>query len=461
MAMPAIWYGIVLGVFLVGGFKVWDYLCTSVEPSSSLRRRLIELPVALQLNKYEEQLAVLLDTFSTDIYSTLRWNYMERDGTLYQLQSSATDSSQVSLVPVSSSPHTACSRIISSRLQEMQLAQSDVANLTLLPQLKLSQDPMLIPSTTTTTASLSPLTNPSDRMLIVYTTCNQLAVTQRTLMRMRVPADLADLVVVDDHSTDGTVAYLQGAGYAVVSKPRAEGLTDSWNIGYRLAASLGYPYLLLMNNDVLVPPHSLRLLALSLRDHPLVAPLTTEKGAGHNPAQSLARTLHLDASLVPYMDDYRNADALQSLLELKFNLNQPNATCSAVPSQHQGKPKFNGFCFGVNMQRIAPAAHQPNVLLFDPAHRIVGQEDSLMVRMATASLSPMILPCVFLFHFKAATVSLPDSTVPLVSGGVQGSEVVLERVGTGPMARIKYRGADNGTVSRLVDLREDLARYHP
>eukprot|EP01031_Cornospumella_fuschlensis_P034176 gene34176-41370_t len=434
---------------------------TSTQP---IRRRL-EAPQNQQ-QQQQDLVANLLETFSSDIFSTLRWNYLERDGALYQFQSSSSEGSDVNeshdsngdevlhLEEVSSSPDTSCSQIASDRLRELRLAQSDIANLSALPSPPLA---LRLPSL----SSASP--SAAGRTLIVYTTCNQLQVTLRTLPALHVPAELADLVVVDDHSADGTPQALQRRGYAVVAKPRAEGLTDSWNVGYRLAVALGYAHVLFINNDVLVPPHALRLLHWSLAQHALVTPMTTERGAGHNPAQSLSRLLELPAALRSYADDPRNARALQSLLLAKFNLNlqaRPNETCAAQPSQHQGRPKFNGFCFGVNLRRIAPAAFARDALLFDPAQRIVGQEDSLVARMASQSLAPMVLPCAFLFHFKAATVSVPAQLRGDQAGG--GDDVLVERVGAGPMARLRYRdAASNQTVSRLVDLREDLRRYHP
>ncbi len=123
------------------------------------------------------------------------------------------------------------------------------------------------------------------QILIVYTTCNQLPMTILSLQFLRNTDKLADLVVIDDHSTDGTVEYLRKKGFAVITKPKATGLTDSWNIGYRLAVALGYKHVVFTNNDVLLTTGSVALMYQGLRDYGLVVPLTTEKGAGHHPAQ--------------------------------------------------------------------------------------------------------------------------------------------------------------------------------
>ncbi len=125
-------------------------------------------------------------------------------------------------------------------------------------------------------------------LLIVFTTSNHLDMTIRTLQFMDFhanPASKADLIIIDDFSIDGTVEYLRKKGYAVFSKSRASGLTDSWNLGYRLASSLKYKYVFFMNNDVLLTKGSVDLIEEALHDHAFVIPMTTDKGAGHNPLQ--------------------------------------------------------------------------------------------------------------------------------------------------------------------------------
>lgn len=122
-------------------------------------------------------------------------------------------------------------------------------------------------------------------VLIVYTTCNQLSMTILSLQFLRNTDKLADIIIVDDHSTDGTVEYLQKKGFAVVSKPKATGLTDSWNIGYRLAVALGYKHVIFTNNDVLLTAGAVHLMHYGLRSHSLVVPLTTDKGSGHHKQQ--------------------------------------------------------------------------------------------------------------------------------------------------------------------------------
>jgi hypothetical protein len=142
-----------------------------------------------------------------------------------------------------------------------------------------------ITTTTTNSTSISPITSSSE-ILIVLTTCNKLSMTILSLQYLHNTAKIADIVIVDDHSTDGTVEYLQKKGFAVIAKPqKATGLTDSWNIGYRLAVSLGYKHVIFTNNDVLLTTGAVHLMHYGLKSHPLVVPLTTHKGSGHHQLQ--------------------------------------------------------------------------------------------------------------------------------------------------------------------------------
>lgn len=82
-------------------------------------------------------------------------------------------------------------------------------------------------------------------------------------------------------------------GYAVLTKGHARGLTDSWNRGYELACKMGYKYIIYTNNDVLVSDWTVRGLTNILREEVLAVPMSTSRGAGHNPTQVICKTLQI------------------------------------------------------------------------------------------------------------------------------------------------------------------------
>eukprot|EP00981_Chlorochromonas_danica_P008081 scaffold1962_cov180-Ochromonas_danica.AAC.16 len=250
--------------------------------------------------------------------------------------------------------------------------------------------------------SLLPNYASSKRMLIVYTTNNQLSRTIQSLQYMRFPSHLADLIIVDDHSVDGTVEYLQKKGFAVITKPKAMGLTDSWNIGYRFAVTMGYSFVLYVNSGVLLTSRSAHLLYAALQKHALVLPLTTDKGAGSNPVQSVRNALRLKDNLNPYIEDHTQANSVQFILERQFGSvkkDHVGTTCKLMPSVYKGKTKFTGSSFGVNIGLISPIAIEKNNILFDPKSNALDQEIRLPARMKKLNMLPMVAYCSFLYHF--------------------------------------------------------------
>lgn len=174
----------------------------------------------------------------------------------------------------------------STLLNVFEVAQNDRANLSILyPDFQNTAKGKMFQLSVEPTILDRSLSSSKGEVLIVYTTCNQLSMTILSLQFLRNTDKIADIIVIDDHSTDGTVEYLQKNGFAVVSKPKATGLTDSWNIGYRLAVALGYKHVLFTNNDVLLTAGAVHLMHYGLKSHSLVVPLTTDKGSGHHKQQ--------------------------------------------------------------------------------------------------------------------------------------------------------------------------------
>lgn len=156
--------------------------------------------------------------------------------------------------------------------------------------------------------------------LLVYTTCNHVNMSIHSLESISSAPDLFDILVIDDHSIDGTVHILTKKGFSVISKPTARGLTDSWNIGYYIATLLKYKYIIFSNNDVLVPHGTIEIVRAALRDEALVVPLTTRKGAGHNPTQSIETQYSIDPKHVPIFNNPSNFQLVQNMLTRLYNV---------------------------------------------------------------------------------------------------------------------------------------------
>jgi hypothetical protein len=169
------------------------------------------------------------------------------------------------------------------------------------------------------------------KTLLVVSTCNEIAYTLRMLTTLERSSDDFDVVFVDDHSEDDTVSVLRKRGYAVIEKDAPLGLTDSWNKGYELFVTGGYDFLLVANNDILVPSGSISKMQDLMRHYPFMAPSTTLSGAGHNPAQSLANICNLKSDLEGAIDEPRNYQRIQNMADIMCN------TGAAFETPHTSK----------------------------------------------------------------------------------------------------------------------------
>jgi hypothetical protein len=110
------------------------------------------------------------------------------------------------------------------------------ASSTPLPQ-KFLSSPNSINECVKICESLNHVTTKSSDTLLIFTTCNHLPVSIRSLQsissRHASSDDSYDIVIIDDHSIDGTTDYFKKKGFFVIEKEEPLGLTHSWNIGYR------------------------------------------------------------------------------------------------------------------------------------------------------------------------------------------------------------------------------------
>jgi hypothetical protein len=158
-----------------------------------------------------------------------------------------------------------------------------------------------------------------------------------------------------------------------------------------------------------------------------VVPLTTMKGAGHNPGQALVLALRMTLDVEDYVLNPHNVQAVQNALTKKiteknsrrvpyggkfgggkpinfeslqaFKLSPEN---HVLRSHWKNKPRFNGFVFAVNMTGVREFAHSYPNLLFNPSNQIIGQEDDFISK----GVAPKISLGAFVFHFKSQTVKM-------------------------------------------------------
>lgn len=214
----------------------------------------------------------------------------------------------------------------------------------------------------------------------------------------------------------------------------------------------GYGYVIFANNDVLVPHGAIESIRNDLQNEVLVVPLTTMKGAGHNPGQvseaaksnrnvvftltsicsdtqTLVLALEMTVDVEDYVSNPNNVQLIQNALKKKISTKGLNPesdiqdklsqsgyesmdasmlsqTNHILRSTWKKKARFNGFVFAANISGIEPAAFGHPSILFDPSGLIIGQEDRLIADMTKLGMMPKISLGAFVYHFKSVTVKM-------------------------------------------------------
>lgn len=232
-------------------------------------------------------------------------------------------------------------------------------------------------------------------ILLGVTTCNQLEYTKILIESYNKLDVKYDLLVVDDFSKDDTLKYLDSQHIKYIKKNEPQGLTHSWNELYKYFKFNDYDALLFLNNDISISNNSIEPLLRGLECNELVCPMSTLKGVGHNPPQSITN-YYVN---IPFdVNNYNNYQNTQDFI-LKSNIKEQYIDMNN---------KFNGFAFAVS-KKIANAEYSKDVL-FNPNNLNVGQESDLMSRLFKCNYRPVLCNKSFLFHYKGVTLYNNEDT---------------------------------------------------
>lgn len=240
-----------------------------------------------------------------------------------------------------------------------------------------------------------------NKILLVITTYNQSEYTEQCFNSLKnINDNNFDVLIVDDYSTDNTEELCNEFGYEIITKNEPTGLTHSWNLGYERFKKLGYEYLILANNDILIPDGALSELVSVFENWPfsLVVPLSTTNGVGHN-AQFQSVECYYE-NIAPNCNEPVNYQKTQdTLLDIKGKMKKSNNVYLVDPVRVK---MFNGFFFMMN-RNIINYEYEKDVL-FDPNFNMNKNEDEFnWSKLIPNNDFPAICKTSFIYHFKGVS----------------------------------------------------------
>jgi len=222
--------------------------------------------------------------------------------------------------------------------------------------------------------------------LLVLTTAGRLKWLREAIATLRAPLEELDVLVIDDGSSSevGIEAFCKEKGLKLITKPKAFGVTDSWNRAYTFFKQKGYKACIISNDDVRFPQDCWRGLAWGVykRGYHLLVPLSNAPGDGKG--QRIQRFLKIKPNA-------KNADQIQEALFKRYHGKKKWASCGY----------FNGFCFafGSSIEKFKFSKK----FLFDPKRKNRGNEIDLVKRMKVHNGRIGISMISYVFHWKYGT----------------------------------------------------------
>jgi len=238
------------------------------------------------------------------------------------------------------------------------------------------------------------------KTLLAITTYNQLEYTKQCIGSIKKLDEVPfDIIIIDDCSSDGTVQWCKDNEIQIADKHKPMGAVHSWNVAYKFFKhNKQYKYLIISNNDVLIPQGAiLELLKVASRwPFSVVAPLSTTVGAGHNGnvqgIEKMYQNINHD-----FVNDPRNYQAVQDqILTIKRKMLKSNNVFMLDPCRVK---MFNGFFF--LMTRKVIDYEREDGFLFDPEKIMYKCEDEFnWSKLIPHNDFPAVCKTSFIFHFK-------------------------------------------------------------
>eukprot|EP01023_Acetabularia_acetabulum_P024398 TRINITY_DN2356_c0_g3_i1.p1 TRINITY_DN2356_c0_g3~~TRINITY_DN2356_c0_g3_i1.p1 ORF type:complete len:325 (-),score=30.53 TRINITY_DN2356_c0_g3_i1:525-1499(-) len=242
-------------------------------------------------------------------------------------------------------------------------------------------------------------------VLLAVVTANIFVRTHTFFLSLAAIDDDFDVLVVDEQSTDETLDYIKTRNISFIQSEGLLGVTHNWNLAYKyFIEHPQYNYLFVSNNDVLIPNTAIDTQVQSLKncDCDLISPLSSMKGKGHMGRQQSIEVVYKLQKFSPLFHLDTNYQIVQNYLnKFKEQVNPVAQQCFF----NKVVPRFNGFFFGFKKSSFRKIEINQSTL-FDPDNRNIGQEHYLEKKMKEDQQKICLDRSVFVYHYKASTISI-------------------------------------------------------
>ena len=240
----------------------------------------------------------------------------------------------------------------------------------------------------------------SPTLLTIHTAHNAWNMVRLMLVSLAAVSDDFDVLLIDDHADKydqnqlaeswGVQVYRWGNGS---ESPR--GVTHSWNLAWMYAVENEYENLIICNNDLLVPEGSISKLtgALASGAWDWIVPIVSKRGSFY-PKQNLKKMYGEDVQ--DWTDHPLHFSEVARGFDREHDGHQP-----VIPVR-----QLNGYAMAFSVNSMKKYQFAPDeLLLFNPKHVNIGNEDDLVKRISSAGGRTGVHSTAFFFHFKGFTVS--------------------------------------------------------
>ena len=220
-------------------------------------------------------------------------------------------------------------------------------------------------------------------VLIAITTFNQAQYTEKCFESLK--HSKAKIICIDDASTDHTKKVCERYNVEFIGRDQPMGLTYSWNLAYRYFLEHDYDYLVISNNDVLIPEGCIEQLVENLKTNPYVGVMTRRNEES------------------PWADVF----GVETYYDIESEIVDHSANYKIVQDKIMEAPLdplpvdiIYGFCFGIS--RDIQKYEYSHKTLFNPQNINVAQEIDLARRVP----SKLLCRRAFVYHYKTKSFGI-------------------------------------------------------